>query len=170
MKKMIKIIALIVLFVMILYTKCFAAGHYNYDNWDENKNVSGYWVEDDLDTDITSDDFVNQFDPTKESQGTASNLASPVTNTIVAVVNPILGVIQVIGAILMVVSIALYGFNILLSSDEGLGKDLGVGRPTPNMKKDLYSAWRGLMIGSVLLFFSATFVKIMFKVFTSMAK
>lgn len=116
-----------------------------------------------INTDITSDSFKEQFDPLDENPSTTTEtIAKPLMNSIVEIVNSILGVIQVIGGILSIVSIAVLGFSKILSSDEGLSKDLGIN--APNARKKLLDQGRLLIIGSILLFFSATFVRIVFKV------
>ncbi len=122
-----------------------------------------------IETDITSDKFIDDFDPEKMTTGDASyKLSTPFISTITNIVNPVLGIVQVIGGILMIVSIAIFGFGMILSGNEGLARDLAMnfgGVSGPEAKRKLLDFGRSLLVGSVLLFGSATLVQFVFKVF-----
>lgn len=121
-----------------------------------------------LETDITSDKFLNDFDPEKMTTGDNSyKLSTPFVNTITNIVNPVLGIVQAIGGILTIISIAIFGFGMILSGNEGLAKDLGMnfgGVSGPEAKRKLLDFGRSLMIGSILMFSSATLVQFVFRV------
>ena len=131
-----------------------------------------------IDTDILSINFTDQFDP-KQSGG--EKLSRPFTALIVLIVNRILGILQVIGAIILVISLALYGFKGILGSGDGIAKELGlfIGKSTNEYgnevsgvqsidKKSLSNTIRKMSIGSVILFGSATIVKIVFKMISGL--
>ena len=126
-----------------------------------------------IDTDILSNNFTDQFDP-KQSGG--ETLSRPFTALIVLIVNRILGILQVIGAIILVISLALYGFKGILGAGDGIAKELGlfIGKSTNEYgnevsgvqtidKKSLSNTFRKMTLGSVILFGSATIVKIVFQ-------
>ena len=117
-----------------------------------------------INTDITSNSFKEQFDPLDENPSTTTEtIANPLMNSIVEIVNSILGVIQVIGGVLTIISIAFIGFSKVISIDSGLAKDLGLN--APNARKSLLDHGRLIIVGSILLFFSATFVRLVFALF-----
>ena len=94
-------------------------------------------------------------------------LSTPFVNTITNIVYPVLGIVQAIGGILTIVSIAILGFGMILSGNEGLAKDLGMnfgGVSGPEAKRKLLDFGRSLMIGSILMFSSATLVQFVFRV------
>ncbi len=122
-----------------------------------------------IDTSITSDNFLNDFNPNgndPEKDKTGNAIARPFVSTITSIVNPILGVIQSIGGLLTIVSVAMFGFGMVLSGNGGLAQDLGLKLGRPQLKVDLLNFGRTLLIGSVLLFSSATLVKFVFRIFT----
>ena len=158
MNKILKIfICLIIMFNLVFilsYTK------YTYSAWTE--------------LDITSDEFVDQFNPKNVGGETISD---PAINVMIPVINRILGIIQILGAIILVVSIALAGINGVLSSEDSLAEDLGIslgknineyGNQLDGVKQLNKSALskiirRGIL-GSAILFFSSTIVKIVFNI------
>lgn len=118
-------------------------------------------------TDIYSNEFLDEFDPTKQQIGT---LEEPVVNAIVNIVNPILGFLQIIGGIGAVISIAFYGFKHILGADPGMARDLGMpinDKGSPNIRIELYNWARVMLIGSLILFFSSTLVRIVYSLLTS---
>lgn len=128
---------------------------------------------DEIDTGITSDsNFANEFNPQKidiDGKSAVGKMSKPFTNAITGIVNPILGVIQTIGGLLMIVSIAVFGFYMVVMSHGPLAQDLGIGGPRgngPEAKINLLNFGRSLLIGSVLLFTSATLVRFVFNLFT----
>ena len=115
---------------------------------------------DTLHLDITSDEFVEQFDPNKEMSNEVDAIATPISTSIINIVEIILGIIQLIGGILAVIAITMFGFNLVLATHKPLAMDLGFGK-TPDDRKAMVDFARSLLIGAVLLFSSGTFVKIM---------
>ena len=119
-----------------------------------------------IDTDITSDNFLNEFDPNKKASGAVNNLSSSFIDLIVTVVNKILGIIQQLGGLLSIVSVAIFGFALVISGNEKLAGDLNLNiAGKPRGKKELMDFSRSMLIGSVLLFSSATLVRFVFKIF-----
>ena len=121
-----------------------------------------------IDTSITSDNFANQFNPSNKVQGVSASIANPIVNFMINIANPILGVVQVIGGILTIVSIAVYGFKSIVSTDSDIAHDLfGKAMPakdSPEYKISTIRFLKGLLIGSFLLFTSATIVRAVMKV------
>lgn len=151
-KYLIKVISLIILFILIIGTHYSSCEAYPLEHEDEAETI---------DTDIMGDTFLNDFNP----NGTEVNkVASPFISVILQIANPVLGIIQVIGGFLMVVSIAMFGFNLIVSSNGALARDLKIGGNNPEKTKDLLDYGRSLLIGSVLLFTGATLVKLIFNV------
>ncbi len=116
-----------------------------------------------LDTDITSNNIVKQFNPNGED-GDIQGWASPITNFLVKnISNKVLTIIQVIGGILTILAVALYGFISIVGVDQRLSNDLfGAtlpGRESPNFRMNLQDVLRRVIIGSILLFASGTIVK-----------
>ena len=125
-----------------------------------------------ISTDITSNDFVEQFDPNQPNQSkTVTAIQNPIISTIIQIANPILSIIQIIGALLSVVSVAFFGFSLIVSVNPELmsdiGVDFGMGDKSPDAKKKMLNFGRHMLIGSVLLFSSVSVVKIVFKIFLS---
>lgn len=160
-KSLLKIISLTILFTLIIST------HY-----------SILATDDTIDTSITADsNFANEFNPQKVELGDDDNAqtlegkwATPLTKAITKIVNPILSVIQTIGGLLMIVSVAIYGFYMVAMSHGPLAQDLGIGGGrggSPDGKIGLLNFGRSLLIGSVLLFSSATLVRFVFNIFTT---
>lgn len=131
-----------------------------------------------VELDITNDAFVDQFNPTN---GGGEGLSQPVTDVMIPVINKILSIIQIIGVIILVLALAIAGFNGVLSSEDSLAEDLGIslgknlnayGIGLDGVKQLNKSALskiiRRASIGSILLFFSATFVKIVFGIIFKM--
>lgn len=147
MKNMIiKIISLIILLIIVIATP--------YSNFAA------------IDTDITSENFIKSMNPNKKPSDAVNAISEPITNSIVTITNGVLGVIQVIGALLTVVSIAIYGFHVLLSANGSLARDLGFRGTNPNNSRRWMEFGRHLLIGSVLMFSSATLVRFIFNIFT----
>lgn len=117
---------------------------------------------DDINLDITSKDFSDEFKPGKSDSGTTDALSSPFINTITQVVNPVLGLIQMIGAILSVVSIALFGITMVLSSTGIASSLFNMHDENPDAKAKMMKYFQYLVIGSILLTASVTFVRIVF--------
>lgn len=125
-----------------------------------------------VNTKIYEDGFINDFDPNKEvgENQAVGAVEKPIINAIVNVINPILGTIQVIGGLVAVLSIAFYGFKHILGADPGMSRDLGMptnDRGSPNMRIELHNWARVMIIGSILLFFSSTLMKIVFNMLMS---
>ena len=151
MKKYLKLIIVAIFSCMIIYI--------NYPCLADDETTT-------IDTNIMSEQFLKDLDPNDVS-GTSKNLSDPFVKTIQQVVNPALGFVQAIGGILTVVSVAMYGFGMLLVTNEKLAGDLGINlKGGAKGKVDLINFGRTLLIGSVLLFSSATIVKFVFKIFT----
>lgn len=152
-KYLLKIIYLTIIFSLIIST------HY-----------SSLADDDTIDTSIKSDsNFANEFNP-QNIDDDSSNLSQPFTNAIVKIVNAILAVIQTIGGLLMIVSVAIFGFYMVVMSHGPLAQDLGIGGKqgnSPDAKVGLLNFGRSLLIGSVLLFSSATLVRFVFNIFTT---
>ena len=126
-----------------------------------------------IDTSILGSNFVKELNPDGLDDD-AEALTTPFVKFIHNVVNPILGFVQIIGGILTVVSIALFGFGMLLSGNSQLADEVGLrtfgggphgGKGGPDARRDLLIFGRTMLIGSVLLFFSASIVKFVFFVF-----
>lgn len=149
-KYLIKSLNLIILFILIMGT------HY-----------SSLAAGNAIDTDITSNTFLNDFNPNGNVTGPVNAISSPIANSIVAIVNPIVGIIQVIGGILTVISIAMFGFGMILSSNGKLANELGFHAHSPKGKRALLDFGRTLLIGSVILFSSFTLVKFVLNIFIS---
>lgn len=120
---------------------------------------------DDINLDITSKQFSEEFKPGKKDSATTNALSSPFINTIIQVVNPVLGIIQVFGAILSVVSIALFGITMVLSSTNFFSAIFNIPDENPNARASMLEYLRYLIIGSVLLTASVTIVRVVFKLF-----
>lgn len=121
--------------------------------------------EDILDTDITSDNFIDSLDPSKmESNSSGAKLSKPLVKFIKQIVQPILGFIQTIGGFLMIVALAMFGLGMLLSSNAELAEEFPI-TITPSGVKNMVKYGRQLLIGTVLLFFSTTLVKFVFQIF-----
>ena len=150
MKKILKII-IVIFSCLIIYI--------NYPCLAENETTT-------IDTDITSDQFIKDLDP-NSVDGIAADLSNPFVSAIQKIINPILGFVQVIGGLLMVVYVAMYGFGMLVISNEPLAGELGINlKGGAKNKVELINFGRTLLIGSVLLFSSATIVKFVFKIFS----
>ena len=120
---------------------------------------------DDINLDITSKKFLEEFKPGKKDSGTTNALSSPFINTIIQVVNPVLGIIQVIGAILSVVSIAIFGINMILSSTHVSAAIFNTPEHTPDARAKMLEYLRYLIIGSIFLTASVTIVRVVFNIF-----
>ena len=121
-----------------------------------------------FDIDIMDKNMTDKFNPNKNdtSNQDEEEMTRPITKTIKEIVNKTLGILQVFGAFIMVISIAFFGFSFVISGNEGLSKDLGIGRAGgPNAKIKLLDFGRGLLIGSFLLFSSTTLVRFVFNIF-----
>ena len=131
-----------------------------------------------IDTDIMSNTFTDQFNP-KNSGDDA--ITRKFTTLIVLIVNRILGILQIIGAVLLVVSLAATGFNGILGAGGDVAEDLGLsigksrnqlGISLPGVKtlnkSELTKIIRRISIGSIILFGSATIVKIVFKLISGL--
>ena len=133
-------------------------------------NLNYSCMANDIDTSITSDNFITSLNPEGMS-GTAENLSTPIVGFIQRIVNPILGFAQIIGGFLTIISVAIFGFGLFLNGNDKLAMDLGFGIVKrhkvggPEAKMELLDFGRGILIGSVLLFSGATIVKIIFAVF-----
>lgn len=163
MKKYIKIICLIILISLITST------HYSTFASYDIKIAKGGLLEESgektIDTNITSDRFVDSLDPNSlNNGGRGSKLSSPFVTFIQSIVNPILGFVQTIGGFLMIVALSMFGLGMLLSSNKALAEEFPISM-TPNNVQNLIKYGRQLLIGSVLLFFSATLVKFVFQIF-----
>lgn len=175
MKKLIKILSLIVFIclIMSIHYSCQAryesgAGGVALPDLNEKKS--------ELDTSILSSRFTSELKP-DGTDGNAESFSTPFVELIQTVVNSVLGVVQIIGGVLMIVSIALYGIGMLISGNEHLAHTLGLeslasgprggGRRGPEVRFELLNFGRILIIGSVLLFSSATIVKFVFKIFNA---
>lgn len=132
-----------------------------------------------VDTNIFRDDFANEFDPGSETGG--YNISNPVIKIIIPVVNQILAILQIIGAIVLVISLALAGFNGILGSGDGFSEDLGLNvgssineygnsvTGVQNLTKgSLSKILRRAFIGTIILEFSATIVRIVFAICTNL--
>ena len=119
-----------------------------------------------IDTDITSNEFLTTFNPSKdlENDGTKQT-AQPFVELFVKIANAALSIVQFIGAIATVISIALYGVNNIFGvSPELRGDIMGhmeMSKNSPYSKIELKRFFRRVIIGSILLFFGGTFVKLM---------
>lgn len=120
---------------------------------------------DDINLDITSKQFSEEFKPGKKDSATTNALSSPFINTIIQVVNPVLGIIQVFGAILSVISIALFGVNMILSSTNVASAIFNTPEESPDARASMMEYLRYLIIGSILLTASVTIVRVVFKLF-----
>ena len=119
-----------------------------------------------IDTKITSDKFLEQYDPHKSVTGKVEKITSPVTTFITTIVNKILGILQQIGGLLSIVSVAMFGFALIVSGNGRLAGDLNLNiGGKPQGKKELLDFSRSFLIGSVLLFSSATLVRVVFSIF-----
>ncbi len=157
MKKYLKIVSFILLTSIII-----SSTHY-----------SIYAKDSEIDTSIMGSKFVEDLNP-DGLDGPAETLSTPIVNFIKNVINPILGFVQIIGGILTVISIALFGFGMLLSGNGHLADEVGLagfrggphgGKGGPDARHDLLMFGRTMVIGSVLLFFSASIVKFVFFIF-----
>lgn len=119
-----------------------------------------------LSVSINTDDLSDEFDPNKS--GAKGDIdTSKITNLIVSVVKQVSGVIQLVGGIIMAVSLALFGLYRVFGSNTDLIKDIGIKglNATPNNTRALLDVGRSIVIGSVLLFSSATIVNFIFNIF-----
>ena len=152
MKKYVIIVLSIMLFILVIGT------HYSY--------CAGT-----INTNILDEGFLEEYDPNKDDgDGDGDDIADKVTDKIVEIVNKVLGILQVIGALLMVVSLGLAGFNLLLSTNDGVNRDLGIDKFVgpgggPETKFKLLGLGRGYLIGTVLLFAGVTIVRFVFNIF-----
>ena len=171
MKKGIKIVSLIILFILITSARysIFANNSIQIakggllENGGEagDKKVT-------IDTDITSDKFLDEYNPNNRSKetGAVGKLSSPIIKFIVTIVNKLVGVIQLIGGLLSIVSVAIFGFALVVSGNGDLAADLNLNiAGKPRGKKELLDFGRSMLIGSVLLFSSATLVRFVFNIF-----
>ena len=115
-------------------------------------------------TKITSEKFANEFNPTKEDGGEISGVF---TNNILKITNIVLGILQTIGVIIGVLSIAIFGYNRILSANENIGNTIGMttASNSANTRVAMMNLARNMLIGSVLLFSSITLVRIVFNIF-----
>lgn len=153
MSKYIKVISLLFMICLIF--------NINYSCFASNEEAN-------IDTSIISENFIKDLNP-DEVSGAAESLSTPFVNLIQTVVNSILGFIQVIGGILMVVSVAMFGFGMVLSGNGNLAGELGIkingeSKGGADARFELLSYGRRLLIGSILLFSSATLVKFVFNI------
>lgn len=131
-----------------------------------------------INTDILRDDFAEEFDPNSEIGG--YNVSQPIIKVIIPVVNRILAILQIIGAIVLVIALAIAGFNGILGSGDGFSEDLGLNvgssineygnsvTGVQNLTKgSLSKILRRAFIGTIILEFSATFVRIVFSIVTN---
>ena len=127
-----------------------------------------------VELDITSDKFVEQFNPDKYG---GNELSRPVIDVMIPVINKILNIIQILGAIILVLSLALAGINGVLSAEDNLAEDLGInlgtnineyGAKLDGVKQLNKSALSKIIrrgsLGSIVMFSSATIVKIVFRI------
>lgn len=147
-KYIIKTLSLLILFILIIGTP--------YSNADNKKSKSSIHL------DITSDEFIEDFNPNGDMSKEVDAIASPIANSIVNITNVIIGIIQVIGGILAVISITIFGINLVLSTHKPLAIDLGFGK-SPDDMKALLDFGRGMLIGSILLLAGGTFVRLILK-------
>ena len=145
------IIAISFSIIMGAYNSCFAAKKY----------------------DITSDEFKKTWNPNAKNQGDfVIEGSKPITNLIVFIVNKVLGLIQIFSGILMVLCITYTGFNMILSNNPEVARDVGLhvglgSEKNPSVRKRVLDNIRRLLIGSIFAFSSTTLVRITFKLFTS---
>ena len=131
-----------------------------------------------INTDILRDDFAEEFDPNSEIGG--YNVSQPIIKVIIPVVNRILAILQIIGAIVLVIALAIAGFNGILGSGDGFSEDLGLNvgssineygnsvTGVQNLTKgSLSKILRRAFIGTIILEFSATIVRIVFSIVTN---
>lgn len=117
---------------------------------------------------ITGSTFTDEFNPNKQTSKEEETLTKPITKSITTIVNKVLGIIQIIGGILTLISVAVFGFNRLISSDKALAADLGL-KPahgqSPDTRVALLTYGRSMVIGSIFLFSSVTIVRFVFNIF-----
>lgn len=147
-----KILFLFIIFCVVFnaHSSCLAATNSNNET---------------IDTSILSDNFTDELSP-NQVNGAGEKISTPLVNFITKIVNSILGFIQIIGGILMVISVAMFGLGMLLNGNGDLARELGIGEQanggSPDAKVALLNYGRTLLIGSVLLFSSASLVKFVF--------
>ena len=125
-----------------------------------------------INVDITSPDFINEFNPKQEG---GDVISEPFITTITDVVNRILGLLQVFGAVILVLSIAAAGLNGIIATNEGLAEDLDIavgtseteyrtmtGVAQPLNKKAVQKIIRRTIIGGILLLMSSSIVRFVF--------
>ena len=118
-----------------------------------------------LKTDITDDEFINDFNPKNGVTGAAQEaIATPISNFIITIANVILTIIQVIGGIVTIISVALFGLSSIISTDMPLMEDIFgskmPGRNSPEYKIVLQGFFRRMIIGAILLLTGSSIVKI----------
>lgn len=131
-----------------------------------------------IDTDIMSNTFTDQFNPKNSGDDAISRKFTALT---VLIVNRILGILQIIGAVLLAVSIAIAGLNGILGAGGDVAEDLDLtvgesynkyGNRVTGVKTLSKAALtmiiRRISIGSIILFGSATIVKIVFKMISGL--
>ena len=131
-----------------------------------------------IDTDIMSNTFTDQFNP---NNSTGDPISRKFTALIVIIVARILTILQVLGGILLVMSIAVAGINGIFGSGGDVAEDLGLsvgtsrnqfGLKLPGVKTlnkgALSMIIRRVSIGSIILFGSATIVKIVFEMISGL--
>ena len=130
-----------------------------------------------INTDILSDDFLQDFNP--ENPG-GDVISQPFIDVIILVVNNVLVILQIIGAVVFVLSLAAAGVNGILATNEGVAEDLGLaigeketeyrvrtGVAQPLDKGALQKIIRRSIIGSIFMFTSSTIVRIVFNIIRS---
>ena len=142
-KYLVKIFLLIILFLLIIYIPYSNAA--------------------DINLNITSDEFIEEFNPNSEMSDEVNVIAKPIATSMMEIVRIALGVIQVIGGILAVISITIFGLNMILATHKPLANDLGFGR-TPDDLKALVDFGRTTLIGATLLLAGGTIVKLILNV------
>lgn len=146
------------------------------DNNSKKKDTKKENTKSTLKTDITSDDFIDSFNPKKDG---FNDFSEPFINVIVPIVNNVISIIQIIGAVVFVLSLAAAGLNGIIATSDGLAEDLNLGLGNtvneygatlkgvaqPLNRKAVQKIIRRVTIGSIFLMLSTTIVRIVFNVF-----
>ena len=120
----------------------------------------------DINLDITSDTFSEEFKPGEDESGITEDLASPFVNTILQIVNPILGIIQVIGFVLSVISISFFGLVAIASHTDLFNDILPTSEDQSPVTMEKYRIFlRNFMVGAIFLTSATTIAKIIFDFF-----
>lgn len=113
-----------------------------------------------INTDILSEDFVNDFSP----KGKVSKTTGVFLDTIIELTNRVLRFLQIIGGLATVLSVAFFGFNTLLSAEPDLTDDFRNAH-NPQRNVDILRTARSVMIGAIILFSGSTIVRLVFNIF-----